>query len=214
MVGPAKGEPTPLGLLALRPAFVALLLAVSGPPALGQSTPQPLTGVQFGIGYVANAPEAMAGASGYVVLPWWRGLGLYVDAKLDVSGPTGERGYAPDITVAQILGGDYKKEFIKGEDSWRSVNAAILHPVNSFLGLYGGAGVARKTSFELYQVDPDSGVGEGGVVWAEDPEAEEVRVNLMAGLITRLTPEVSSHFGFETQPRGLTVGISFRLPRW
>jgi hypothetical protein len=213
MVGTERGKPESLGLLAVRPALVALLLATSGPPALGQSPPQPLGGMQFGIGYVANAPEAMAGASGYVVLPWWRGVGLYVDAKLDVSGPTTERGYEPGVTAAEIVGGQYRNVLIKEESSWRSVNAGLLRPVTPFLALYGGAGVARKTLFKLYQVDRGSGLGEGGVVWAEDSGSQETRLNLMTGLIMRLTSRVSSHFGFETQPRGLSVGLSLRLPR-
>jgi len=190
-----------------------LALASSSLPASGQSAPPALSRAQFGIGYVANAPEAMAGASGYVILPRWGGIGLYLDAKLDVSNPTGDRGYDDAITAAQVRNRE-GGEFINGEGSWWSANAAILRPVTDFLVVYGGGGVARKTRFELYQVDQDSGIGVGGVVWVEDPEAEETRVNFMAGVIMRLTGRVSTHFGFETQPRGLTVGASLRLPRW
>ena len=194
-------------------ALCCLLLALYGSTASGQSSPPPLTRAQFGIGYVANAPEVMAGGAGYVILPRWGGIGLYLDAKFDISSPSGERGYDSSVTAAQVrdeVGGDY----IKGEGSWRSANAAVLRPVTPFLIVYGGAGYAWKTAFELYQVEQDSGVGEGGVVWAEDPAGEETRVNLMAGVIMRLTGRVSTHFGFETQPRGLTVGASLRLPRW
>jgi hypothetical protein len=63
-------------------------------------------------------------------------------------------------------------------------------------------------------VDANSGLGEGGVVWAEDPGAQETRANLMVGIIMRLTGRVSTHLGLETQPRGLTVGASLRIPRW
>lgn len=192
----------------------SFLLALAGQPALGQTGPQPLDGVQFGVGYVANAPQAMAGVSGYVIVPRWGGIGLYVDAKIDVTGPSKERGYDPQVTVAQIQGGQFGEELIKSEGSWRSANAAVLHPITPFLALYGGGGVAQKRHFRLYQVNRNSGVGVGGVVWAEDPQAEETRVNIMAGMVMRLTARVSSHFGVETQPRGLTVGASLRLPRW
>lgn len=194
-------------------AICCLSLAFASPPVQGQGAPQPLARAQFGIGYVANAPEAMAGASGYVILPRWGGVGLYLDAKFDVSNPTGDRGYDPNVTADQILneeGGD----FIQREGSWWSANAALLRPVTNFMIVYGGAGMARKTIFELYEVELDSGVGVGGVVWAENPGREETRVNLMAGIIMRLSGRVSTHFGFETQPRGLTVGASLRLPRW
>jgi hypothetical protein len=167
----------------------------------------------LGIGYIANAPEAMVGGGGYVILPVRGGIGLFVDAKFDISNPSGERGYDPAVTASRIrdeVGG----EFIKEEESWWSANVGLLRPVTPFLMVYGGGGFARMTLFELYEVDPESGVGEGGVVWAEDPGAEETRVNFMAGIIMRLTARVSTHFGVETQPRGLTVGASLRIPRW
>ncbi len=203
-----------LALTVISGFLCSFFLALSGQLAMGQTGPQPLSGVQFGVGYVANAPRAMAGASGYVMVPRWGGIGFYVDAKLDVTDPSRERGYDARVTVAQIQGGQFGEELIKIEGSWRSANAAVLHSVTPFLALYGGAGVAQKRHFRLYQVNRNSGVGVGGVVWAEDPQAEETRVNIMAGMIMRLTARVSSHFGVETQPRGLTVGASLRLPRW
>jgi hypothetical protein len=36
----------------------------------------------------------------------------------------------------------------------------------------------------------------------------------MLGVFFRLTSLISSQFGFETQPRGITAGASLRLPRW
>jgi len=194
-------------------ALSCFLLLFGGLPVEAQSDPGPMSRTQFGIGYIANAPEAMAGGSGYVILPRWGGIGVFVDAKFDISNPTGERGFDPSVTASRIrdqVGG----EFIKGEDSWWSANVGVLRPLTPFLMVYGGGGFARKTLFELYDVDVNSGVGEGGVVWAEDPGAQETRANLMVGIIMRLTGRVSTHLGLETQPRGLTVGASLRIPRW
>jgi hypothetical protein len=195
-------------------ALSSLLLAIWSLPALGQASPQDPGRVQFGAGYVANAPKAMAGVSGYVLFPRLGGVGLYLDAKTDVTGPSRDRGYDASVTAGQIQAGPYWKDLIKSEGSWRSFNVAVLYAASPSLLLYGGGGMARQTVFRLFQVDRASGLGQGGIVWAQDPGAEETRVNFMAGTVMRLTGLVSSHFGFETQPRGLTVGASLRLPPW
>lgn len=197
------------------------LLAVSlfgvmisvGRPLSAQNSSQRLTRTHFGLGFVGNAPDAIVGGSGYVVLPRGGGIGFYVDAKFDLESPSGERGYDPDVTVEEVEG-VHGGDFVKSESSWRSFNAAIIRPVTPFLMVYGGGGAAFRTRYSLFNVSQTGGVGIGGLVWAEDPREEETRINLMAGMIMRLTSNVSTHFGLETQPRGLTVGASLRLPPW
>jgi hypothetical protein len=95
-----------------------------------------------------------------------------------------------------------------------SVNLAVVRPLTPFLMAYAGGGMARVTRYELYNVDLQDPAGVGGVVWTENPDREETRANFMAGIIMRLTSSVSTQIGFETQPRGLTVGASLRLPKW
>ncbi len=189
------------------------MAAFSGGSLSAQDRSEWMTRTHFGFGFTGNAPDAILGGSAYVVLPRFGGIGLYVDAKFDLENPTDERGYDPDVTVEEVEGvhgGDY----VKSEASWRSFNVAIVRPVSSFLMVYGGGGAAFRTEYGLFNVSQTGGVGVGGLVWAEDPRQEETRVNLMAGLIMRLTSRVSTHFGFETQPRGLTIGASLRLPPW
>ncbi len=195
-------------------SFTVLLgLVVVVLPARGQVSAERLTGPRFGIGYVADAPEEMAGGSTYVIVPWAGGIGLLVDAKFDIENPSDLRGYDPNVTadyVENIVGGRY----IRREGSWWSLDAAVVRPLSPYLMVYVGGGMAHRTLFRLYQVDTGTGVGVGGVVWAEDPRAEETRVNLMTGLLLRLSPWITTHFGIETQPRGFTVGASLRFPAW
>ncbi len=110
-------------------------------------TPPPLRHPQYGIGYVANLPDVQAGGSAYVLLPRWGGIGLYVDAKFGVSGPSHELGYDTSVTAAQIendLGGT----FVKVESSWWSANAALMRPFSPYFTLYvgGGRGARNRLS--------------------------------------------------------------------
>lgn len=196
-------------------ALLTASLALPVLPAAAQqaSGPSPLSRTQFGIGYVANAPDATVGASAYVLGTRWGGLGLYVDAKFDLTDPSSERGFDPSVTSRQVAS-DVGGDFLKTEESWWSVNLALVRPLTPSLMAYAGAGLATVTSFDLYTVDEAEPVGLGGVVWAEDPEAAATRANLMVGVIMRITPRVSTHFGYETRPSGVTVGASLRVPRW
>ena len=178
-----------------------------------QRGPQPLSTTQYGIGYVANAPDLMVGGGAYVLSPRWGGVGLYVDAKFAVADPTSDRGFDASVTskqVANMVGG----KFLGSESSWKSFNVAVMRPLTSSLVAYAGGGVAQMTQYDLYNIDPQSPVGVSGVVWAENPDAAETRVNLMVGVLMRLTGRISAHFGYETQPDGVTVGASLRIPRW
>lgn len=199
---------------------LAFLLAMGPRPLQGQSNPPPISRIQFGLGYVGNAPDAILGGAGYLILPELGpisgGIGLYVDAKFDLDDPTDERGFNPDVTVEELLNDPTREitDFLRSETTWWSVNLALIRPLNPFLMAYAGGGIAFADRYALFNVPQNDPVGVGGVVWAEDPSREETRMNLMAGILMRLTASVSTHFGVETQPRGLTVGISLRLPKW
>ncbi len=198
----------------LRGTFCCALLALSGAPLSAQGyAPPPLQHAQFGIGYTANLPDVQVGGSAYVLLPRWGGIGLYVDAKFGVGGPSSQRGYDTSVTATQIednLGGT----FVKEEASWWSANAALMRPLSPYFTVYLGGGVAHQTSYRLYNVDRTLDVGVGGLVWARDTRGDAYRPNVMLGMITRLTARVSAHFGYETEPDGVTAGLSLRLPRW
>jgi len=178
-----------------------------------QEGPRELDRPQFGIGYIANAPDLMSGVGVYAVLPKFGGIGLYVDAKFDLGNPSDNMEFEPSLTDEDIENQVDGANYVESESSYRSYNVALVRPVNSFLMVYIGGGIAHRTQYAEYQ-DPGKTVGVGGVVWVESPSEEENRTNLMVGIMMRMGPRITSHFGFETQPRGVTAGLSLRLPSW
>lgn len=200
-------------LRSLSAAFVAL--AALAAPAAGQLVgPQPLTRTQFGLGFVANAPDALLGGSAYLILPTAGGIGLYVDAKFDNANPSGELGFDARYTARQVAG-DLGGVFVKREASWRSLNAALVRPLTPSLMVYVGGGIATASYYDLFANVPlDVDAGHGGVVWAESPEDDETLGNLMFGVMLRMTSRFTTQFGYETRPKGVTAGVSLRLPAW
>ncbi len=179
-------------------------------PAGGQE----LDRVRAGIGFVANAPHQMAGAGGYILLPLWGGIGLYVDGKGDIDSPAKDRAFDEDLTAAEVMTDPRYAgtRYVKSETSWRlSFNMALVRPLNPFLMVYLGGGFSQGEAYSLYDV-PQGDIGRA--LWVRDLEFDEDRVNIMLGLILRMSRMFSSQIGIETQPRGLTVGISLRLPPW
>jgi hypothetical protein len=183
----------------------ALVLAVATPLA-AQQTSRPV----YGIGYVTNAPDLLAGGAAYVVLPVLGGLGLYVDAKFDTSDRRDDEAFDPTLTARQV-DDEIGDAFRADESSWRSVNAAIIRPITPALMLYAGVGYARETVYREY-FDDTRERGLAGVYWVEAPDDNATTVNAMAGMLVRLTPWFNAHFGMETAPRGATVGISITYP--
>lgn len=198
------------------PLLAAAFLSLSLLPARAsaQGEPLPLDHVQFGVGYVADAPTSMGGGAFYFVMPRWGGVGLYFDAKFDVSKLSGEQGYDPSITARQVLESVPGQSYLKTEEDWWSVNMAVVKALSPFFSLYAGGGIARATPYLLFTVPQDATVGLGGVLWAEDPEGVHTEVNLMFGMMTRLTSHVTAQFGYEAQPKGVTAGLTLRIPRW
>lgn len=194
-------------------ALCLLGVALTSAPAVAQRVIPPQTRPQFGIGYVANAPDAMAGGAAYVILPGAGGIGLYVDAKFDVNKPTSQRGYdatATSLQVASMPGSTYRST----EGGWQSFNVAVIRPLTAQFWIYAGAGVAQLTRYDLYDVNIASNVGFGGVAWVENPATSETRTNVLAGIMTRLSSHLTAQFGYESQPKGVTVGVTLRFPPW
>lgn len=175
---------------------------------------QELDRVRFGVGYVASAPRQMAGGAAYVLFPKFGGIGVYVDVKGDIDSPAGDRAFNGDLTSAEVVEDPRYAgtRFLKREMSWRrSYNVALVRPFNPSLMAYAGMGYAEAEEFALYDV-PQGDIGRA--MWVRDPAGDETGVNLMAGLILRMLPGISTHVGFETKPGGFTVGLSLRIPSW
>lgn len=194
--------------------FGALFFATFVLNSAGTAQEPELDRVRFGVGFVANAPGQMSGVGGYVLLPVLGGIGVYADWKWDIDSPAEDRAFEEGLTVTDVLADPRYAgtRYLKRETSWyRSFNIALVRPLNPFLMVYGGGGFSQGERYALYDV-PQGDIGRA--LWVRDPDQDEDRMNLMAGLILRLVPMVSTQVGVETQPRGFTAGISLRLPPW
>jgi len=178
-------------------------------PVAGQSGARSLDGPRFGVGYVGNAPDLMGGGAAYLVLPALGGIGIYVDAKYDTGSPSRSPDFEADLTTADVVDQVSGANFIEREPSWRSFNVALIRPINPSLMLYGGLGRSKATQYDLYEAAL-SGLGRGGVFWVEAPRDKISETNVLAGVLMRLSSVITTQFGFETHPRGVTIGASLR----
>jgi hypothetical protein len=194
-----------------RPALGLALLLPLLPFVPMSASAQMEQGPRFGLGYVVNAPDLMAGGSTYVILPALGGIGLYVDAKLDIDSPSGEPTFVESLTAQDVEDQVSGAQFRDSRESWRGVNVALVRPVNAGLILYGGLGYAERNEYKEYR-DPEGELGLVGVLVVEDPDARETKLNGMVGAFLRISSLISLQTGFETTPKGFTVGASFRLP--
>jgi hypothetical protein len=106
----------------------------------GQSTTSPLNRPHFGLGYVANAPNMMAGVAGYAVFNVLGGLGIYVDAKMDIETPAGDDHFESGLSAQEAVNTVPFIEFIERESAYRGFNVALVRPVNPQMLLYIGGG--------------------------------------------------------------------------
>ena len=168
---------------------------------------------QFGIGFVANAPDEMTGLGGYVVFPKWGGLGVYVDAKFDYENPSGLEEFEAGLTPAQVQADWEGATVLEYQSSYRGFNVALIKAINPYLMAYAGGGVAQRTRYWEFE-ESSWTLGKGGIFWVEAPSEKETRMNMMIGVMMRMSSRISSQFGLETQPRGITAGINLRFPSW
>jgi len=205
---------TPVGICFLLVSFGLGTGAISQDLLAQQTkTIRELDRTQFGIGYVANAPDEMGGVGGYVVFDKWGGIGVYVDYKWDLSSPANEEGYEEGLTAEEVPFVVANANFLERKSSYKGFNVALVRPISSFLMVYGGGGMAKRTRYHSYE-DVSTTLGRGGVFWVESIDETGDFFNAMAGLMMRVGSRITSHFGFETAPRGVTAGLSLRLPRW
>lgn len=183
----------------------SLLLLVGAASGVAQNVRR----TRVGIGYVAAAPDLMAGGAAYVLMPLAGGIGVYVDAKLDASNPSRKSNFEPGLTAeqAESQGDDYGIS----TDSWRAFDVALIRPIRPALAVYAGAGYAGKTKYSEYY-DNTGTRGLVGHYWVEDPTAKKSTVNVMAGLFLRMGRFLNAQMGVESAPGSFTVGISVLLP--
>lgn len=160
-----------------------------------------------GVGWVANVPNTYLGFSTLGLFPGIvGGAGLYADVKLTTSSPGDEPGYLPNVTPqdAELTYGDL---LFDEQSDWLTVDLALVYAVSPELAVYGGAGYARRTHFRQYFDDSETR-GEFGFYWVSDADRSGTRVNALGGVMIRLTRFTAFQVGGETQPPGVTLGLT------
>lgn len=193
------------GAQALLPA-VALVLAAGMSVALttplsGQANVDFEGGSSWLVGYVANAPHQLLGGATVLVLPAFRGWGIYLDAKLSTNSPGDDPfllSFSPSDAEAQ---GD---QVFRSRSAWNSVNLAAVRPLSRELALYLGGGASRESAFTQY-FDLSGERGQFGHYWVEDG-VSQVRANLIGGALFRIGSRLVIQFGAERAPAGFTAG--------
>lgn len=191
--------------------FMLALLGLVPQEGAAQSVESPLNRPHFALGYTANAPDIMGGIGGYYISSHLGGIGLYLDAKFDLENPSGEDTFESGLTAEDVLNQVTGAEYVQNEKSYRSFNAAVIRPLSPYLAVYAGGGIVQVSEYHLFE-ESTSGLGTAGVFWVEAPEFDETRPNFMIGAFLRMSSFISTQVGFETEPRGFTIGASFRLP--
>jgi hypothetical protein len=202
----------------IRSAAVAALLLATVPSGLRAQLPgEPSaadlvdwrTTSTIGIGYVANGPRAIIGATAYTFAPALRGFGVYADFRM--THETYDRGdiFMPGVS-AQQAEAQFGDSFLQTLEHWTVGNIGLIRPVTSELAVFAGVGYARGNLYQEYY-DVAEERGHFGVYRALDEESGN-RVNVGGGVIFRLGRHVGFHFGGEVAPRGFLAGASLLFP--
>ena len=141
-----------------------------------------------------------------------RNIGLYVDAKFNIDAASRDEAFDATRTALQVEDEVDGVQFIDTQDSYRNFNAAAVYEVNTSLWVYAGAGVADMTRFRQYK-DPAEQLGLAGFFWVEGPDEAQTFTNVLVGVFMRVSPRVSLQTGYETHPKGITVGATLRFPK-
>lgn len=202
-------------VVSFRRAAAALFLAavasssaaaqIGVPAARGERPFQP----RFGVGFVANVPDQLAGLSVHVV-PRGFPVGFYADVKFDVESPRESDGFVDSLTRTEVEAtrGD---RLLSTDASFTTVNVGLMRPITSGLVLYAGAGYSNGSEFAEY-VDLNTELGKGGIYWVEDTENEPSKVNFTGGAFFQLGGNFAFQIGADSNPSGFSLGISYLTP--
>ena len=202
---------------ALKGTLVSLALITAlffGSMPLGaQSVENGLDRPHFALGYVANAPHLMGGVSGYVLTDYLWGFGLYMDVKIDLETPAGHAAFESGLTATDVVNGIPGADFVRRELGYQAFNLGVAKALSPELIVYVGGGLVRVEEYHLYEEPSSEDLGLSGVFWVAAPSYDQTRSNFMLGAFLRLSSFLSSQIGFESEPKGFTIGVSLRLPR-
>jgi hypothetical protein len=165
-----------------------------------------------GVGYAANAPRQMAGATVHFIIPGLRGFGLYLDGKFDPGSDT-RSGVLLQGVTHQDAETVFRDEWFRDDSRWTTFNAGLLYSVTPELRIYAGAGRVQRDAYTEYW-DESMERGDRGFYWIEDPANSGAYVNFLGGAFLRMAPGLFAQMGLESRPRGFTVGGALSFPRY
>lgn len=195
-------------------AAAAAALLLTALPAAGQigvpASRARLFEPRVGIGYMANIPNQFVGGSAHVLLDYFGGIGVYVDAKFDPEGPEDGEDFVDSLTAAQVEE-NRNDQFFEDEGSWTSFNVGVIKSLGPQFAVYAGAGWADAKQYNQY-LDEEREMGLEGFYWVRDEERSGGEVNVMGGAMFQLTRNFAFQVGAESAPSGFTVGATYLIP--
>jgi hypothetical protein len=195
----------------------ALALVVLGACAVnvaGQAAPPRNfhSGMSWGIGYSGTIPEAYFGAGGWHLVRGSR-FGVFADGKVTLPSLTGHNNYCPpalqECTIAWVQ--QNRNDFdLRDENEWLIFNVGGLYAFYPEFALMLGGGMARLRGIREF-VDPEEDaairITEEGNYFVPHFAEPSWTAQLTAGLLMRAGNRIAFSFGYETAPRGMTVGV-------
>jgi hypothetical protein len=204
----------------LRIAALTLILSGAGTVQAAAQAPAPPrdfhSGMAWGIGYSGTIPEAYFGAGGWHLLRGNR-FGVFADGKVTLPTFTAHDNYCPpslqecSITWVQQNRNDFD---LRDENEWLIFNVGGLYAFYPEFALMLGGGMARLRRVREYvdpEEDPDIRITPEGNYFVPHFAEPSWTAQAVVGLLMRAGNRLAFSFGYETAPRGMTIGV-FIIP--
>jgi hypothetical protein len=170
------------------------------------------SGMAWGIGYSGTIPEAYFGAGGWHLLRGGR-FGVFADGKVTLPTLTAHDNYCPpalqecSIVWVQQNRNDFE---LRDENEWLIFNVGGIYAFYPEFALVLGAGMARLRGVREYvdpDDDPDIRITAEGNYFVPHFAEPSWTAQAVVGLLMRAGNRLSFSFGYETAPRGMTIGV-------
>jgi hypothetical protein len=189
---------------------LGLLAIIAAAPAVAQKNAPFAPGIGLHVGYAMNLPREPLGVA--VMIGLGKGWTAYVDRKVSSLAP-----YTPDSLSA------FSAEFaetiglplVSREFQTSTVNLAVGRRIARFLVIYAGAGTRKEVEYKEY-LDTIGIISPFGfkdiAYWAQDKRTARRKASLMGGvLLAPFKVPFSLQVGMESEPKGVTVGVFYKL---
>lgn len=202
-------------ILRRSPWILAILVLMTPAHADGQPLQGPRrdfsTHMRTGIGWAAVMPDVMAGIGAWHLFGS-SPFGAFADAKVSYPDLTKDDEYCPvpisPCTVAGVRA-TRPEIWLQDRDQFAILNVGVLINAAPEVSFLAGAGLVRRaryTEFASIALDPDEFVTHSGAYWVPEDPRTVSEVQAVVGMLMRLGNFVVLRFGYETAPRGMSVG--------